>query len=150
MRAVVQRVRESSVSVDNEVKGEIGVGLLVLLGVEDSDGKEDVEWLANKICALRIFADEDGLMNRSVLDVCGEILVVSQFTLHASTKKGTRPSFIRAAKPDHAIPLYEAFCEATALLLNRPIKTGVFGAMMQVSLINDGPVTIIIDTKNKE
>ncbi|MEZ4720524.1 MAG: D-aminoacyl-tRNA deacylase [Flavobacteriales bacterium] len=150
MRAVIQRVSESSVSVNNEVTGKIKAGLLVLLGIEESDGKEDAEWLANKICALRIFADENGLMNKSLIDVNGEVLVVSQFTLHASTKKGTRPSFIKAAKPDHAIPMYEAFCEATSVILTKPVQTGTFGAMMQVNLVNDGPVTIIIDTKNKE
>ena len=150
MRAVIQRVSEASVTIDEQVKTQIGWGLLILLGVENEDTATDVEWLANKIIKLRIFGDDDGLMNRSVQDVNGEIIVVSQFTLHASTKKGNRPSYIRAAKPDVAIPLYEAFVQKMEILSGRSVGTGVFGADMKVHLLNDGPVTILIDTKQKE
>lgn len=150
MRAVIQRVREASVTIGGTVKSAIGQGLMILVGVEDADTQADAEWLAQKIVKLRIFDDEAGVMNRSVADVGGEILVVSQFTLHALTAKGNRPSYIRASKPDHAIPMYEAFCSLVAQQLGKPIGTGSFGADMQVALVNDGPVTIVIDTKNKE
>lgn len=150
MRVVVQRVSEASVAVNNEVVGSINTGLLILLGIEEADGQEDVEWLCGKIARLRVFPDENGTMNRSVQDVSGQALVVSQFTLHASTKKGNRPSYIRAAGPDQAIPLYELFVETLQNHLSAPVSTGEFGAMMQVKLVNDGPVTILIDSKNKE
>lgn len=150
MRAVIQRVSKAAVTVDDAIVAQIGQGLLVLLGIEDRDTIKDNEWLVAKICNLRIFADDIGAMNRSVLDTNGELLIVSQFTLHASTKKGNRPSFIKAAKPDVAIPLYEQFVSTFEKSLGKPVKTGVFGAMMDVALTNDGPVTIIIDTKNKE
>jgi D-tyrosyl-tRNA(Tyr) deacylase len=150
MRAVIQRVTSASVTIESEVVGEIGIGLLVLIGKEEADSAEDIEWLAQKIVNLRIFADEAGIMNRSVLDVGGGILLVSQFTLFASTKKGTRPSWHRAAKPDVAVPLYEAMIRRLGELLGRPIETGRFGAMMQVALVNDGPVTLIIDSKARE
>ena len=150
MRVVIQRVSEASVSVENNVTGKIKTGLLVLAGFEDSDNIEDIEWLSKKIVQLRIFGDDKGLMNLSVCDVSGEVLLVSQFTLHASTKKGNRPSFIKAAKPKTAIPLYEQFKKQLEVELGKPVQSGVFGAMMNVSLINDGPVTITIDTKNKE
>jgi D-tyrosyl-tRNA(Tyr) deacylase len=150
MRAVIQRVSEASVIVDEKIVGAIGAGLLVLVGVEDADVQEDAEWLAAKITAMRIFGDEAGLMNRSVLDVDGGILAISQFTLHASTKKGNRPSFIRAAKPPVAVPLYEAFLQALVRNLGKPVEKGIFGADMKVALLNDGPVTIVMDTKNKE
>lgn len=150
MRAVVQRVSRASVTVDGQVVSAIGQGLLVLLGIEDADGKEDTEWLSQKIINLRIFNDENGVMNRSVLDVGGDIIVVSQFTLHAQTKKGNRPSYIKASKPDVAIPIYEAFVQKLEQDLGKKIGTGIFGADMKVELLNDGPVTIIIDTKNKE
>jgi D-tyrosyl-tRNA(Tyr) deacylase len=150
MRAVVQRVTEASVSIEGHIHSKIKLGLLVLLGVEENDTVEDVVWLAAKIVNMRIFADDDGLMNRSLCDVMGELLVVSQFTLHASTKKGNRPSFIRAAKPEFATMLYEMCCKQLSQELSRPVKTGVFGADMQVKLVNDGPVTILIDTKIKE
>jgi D-tyrosyl-tRNA(Tyr) deacylase len=150
MRAVLQRVSEASVSIDNTIHSKIKRGLLVLLGVEEHDTLEDVVWLAAKIANMRIFADDDGLMNRSVCDVMGEVLVVSQFTLHASTRKGNRPSFIRAAKPEFAILMYEMCCKQISQEISRPVKTGVFAADMQVKLINDGPVTILIDTKIKE
>ncbi|MFN3800490.1 D-aminoacyl-tRNA deacylase [Belliella pelovolcani] len=149
MIAVIQRVSESSVKVDGQVKGQIELGLMVLLGIEDADGQEDVEWLSNKIVNLRIFPDEGGVMNKSLLDCEGDILLISQFTLHASTKKGNRPSYIKAAKPDIAIPLYEKVIATLESLLGRPIQTGEFGADMKVSLTNDGPVTIHIDTKNR-
>jgi D-tyrosyl-tRNA(Tyr) deacylase len=132
------------------VKSEIKAGLLVFVGIEDTDGDEDVEWLAKKICNLRIFDDGQGMMNRSALETGGDILIVSQFTLHASTKKGNRPSYIRASKPDTAIPLYEQFCDEVGLQLGRAVQTGEFGADMKVQLLNDGPVTIIMDTKNRE
>jgi D-tyrosyl-tRNA(Tyr) deacylase len=150
MRAVIQRVSCASVKVEGDIIGQIGPGLLILLGIEDADGSSDVEWLAKKINALRIFSDEDGKMNLDINDVSGELLVVSQFTLHASTKKGTRPSFIKAARPEKAIPLYEEFLKECQNRLGKVISTGKFGAMMDVELINDGPVTIIIDTQNKE
>ncbi|WP_018108119.1 D-aminoacyl-tRNA deacylase [Bacteroides propionicifaciens] len=150
MRIVIQRVSESAVRIDNEIKAEITKGLLILLGIEDSDNQEDIEWLSNKIVNLRIFDDQDGVMNKSIQDIGGDILLISQFTLHASTKKGNRPSYIKAAKPDIAIPLYQAFIETIELKLGKPIGTGEFGADMKVSLVNDGPVTICMDTKNKE
>ena len=150
MRAVIQRVSQASVKVEGKLKAEIEQGLLILLGIEDADTQEDIEWLSGKISQLRIFDDEAGVMNLSVNDVEGEVLIISQFTLHASTKKGNRPSYIKAAKPDIAIPVYEAFIEQMERDLGKPIKTGKFGALMEVPLINDGPVTIIIDTKNKE
>lgn len=150
MRAVIQRVSESNVRVDDEVVGEIGRGLLILLGVAQDDTREDIDWLVHKICNLRIFADEQDKMNLSLLDIRGEALVVSQFTLHASTKKGMRPSFIKAAPPEQAMDLYDEFCDSMNERLSQPCQRGRFGAMMQVSLCNDGPVTIVIDTKNKE
>ncbi|HAQ71972.1 D-aminoacyl-tRNA deacylase [Salibacteraceae bacterium] len=150
MRSIIQRVSHCSVDVNQKVVGKIGQGYLILLGIESEDSNEDVEWLANKIVALRIFSDEKGLMNKSIIDVDGSVLVVSQFTLHAKYKKGTRPSFIRAAKPEQAIPLYEAFCKELENLTGKVTQTGEFGADMDVHLTNDGPVTIIIDTKNKE
>lgn len=149
MIVVIQRVSESSVKIDGKIKSQIGIGLMVLLGIEDADGQEDIEWLSKKIVNLRVFPDENGVMNRSVLEVGGEILLISQFTLHASTKKGNRPSYIKAAKPDIAIPLYERMIQALETELGKPIGTGEFGADMKVSLINDGPVTIVMDTKNK-
>ena len=150
MRAVIQRVTSARVSVGREVTGEIGLGLVVLLGVGQGDTEADAQWLAEKICALRIFEDDAEKMNRSVVDVAGGILVVSQFTLFASTRKGTRPSFNDAAKPDLAIPLYEAFNRFAAAVLGRPVATGRFAAMMEVTLTNSGPVTIVIDTKIRE
>ena len=150
MRVVIQRVSEASVSIGGTVTAAIGPGLLVLLGICEEDGPADIDWLVRKIAALRVFDDEAGMMNRSVADVGGDVLVVSQFTLMASTKKGNRPAFIRAARPEVAIPLYEQFCAALSAALGKPVPTGTFGADMQVSLINDGPVTICIDTKNKE
>lgn len=150
MRAVIQRVSEASVTVDDNVVSKIGKGLLILLGVEDADTQDDIEWLSRKISNLRIFDDEEGQMNYSVTDIDGELLVVSQFTLHASTKKGNRPSFIRAAKPDVAEPAFEKFVRYLEVTAGRDVQTGVFGAMMHVALINDGPVTISIDTKNRE
>ncbi|MES2837403.1 MAG: D-aminoacyl-tRNA deacylase [Bacteroidota bacterium] len=150
MRIIIQRVKKASVTINDKLFSEIENGLLVLLGVEDADGTEDIEWLANKLVSLRIFSDEKGLMNLSVKDIDGGILLVSQFTLFASTKKGNRPSFIRSAKPEIAIPLYEKFIIETQKLIAKPIKTGVFGADMQIELINDGPVTIVIDSKNRE
>jgi len=150
MRAVIQRVSQASVSINEAVTGRIGPGLVVFVGIEESDTSEDIKWLSGKIVSLRIFADEQGVMNLPVSDVSGDILVVSQFTLHASTKKGNRPSYIRAAKPEIAVPLYEKFLQQLEIDLGRPVQKGEFGAMMQISLINDGPVTILIDTKNKE
>lgn len=149
MISVLQRVSEASVTIDQVVKSKIGKGLLILLGIEEADTLEDIEWLTAKIINLRIFNDENGVMNISVKDDGGDIIVVSQFTLHASTKKGNRPSYIKAAKPDIAIPLYEKFIESLSLQLGKPVQTGEFGADMKVSLVNDGPVTILIDTKNK-
>lgn len=150
MIAVVQRVSESSVKIDGKVKSEIARGLMILLGIEEADSQEDVEWLSRKITNMRIFNDEEGVMNKSLLEADGEALVISQFTLHASTKKGNRPSYIKAAKPDIAIPLYEAFKKQLAIDLGKDIGSGEFGADMKVSLVNDGPVTIIIDTKDKK
>ena len=149
MRTVIQRVQHCSVTINNEVFSSIENGLLVLLGVEDADTPDDIKWLTNKIVNLRIFNDDDGVMNKSVLDINGEILVVSQFTLHASTKKGNRPSYLKASKPPIAIPLYESFV-ASLSTFGLPIKTGQFGADMKVELLNDGPTTICIDTKNRE
>ena len=149
MIAVVQRVSAASVTIEKNIKSSIGPGLLVLLGIEDADNQEDIEWLAAKIVNLRIFNDEQGVMNVSVKETNGEILVVSQFTLHASTKKGNRPSYIKAAKPEVAIPLYESFVKVVHTNIGNEVKTGEFGADMKVSLVNDGPVTILIDTKNK-
>ena len=150
MRAVIQRVSSASVTIGVAVRSQIGPGLLVLLGVGHEDGREDIDWLARKIAGLRIFNDADGVMNRSVLEAGGDIIVVSQFTLMASTKKGNRPSYIGAAGHEKAIPLYEEFCEALSLAIGKPVGTGEFGADMKVALVNDGPVTICIDTKNKE
>lgn len=150
MRAVIQRVSEASVTIDGEVFSAIGPGLLILLGIEDADNQEDTDWLCRKIAALRIFNDIGGVMNLPVTEVGGELLVVSQFTLHASTKKGNRPSYIRASKPEVAVPLYEAFVKHLHAVSGLPVRTGVFGADMKVRLLNDGPVTIIMDTKNKE
>lgn len=150
MRAVIQRVSEASVKIENNIHSSIASGLLILLGIEEPDSMEDIQWLIPKILQMRIFPDDQGVMNRSIIDVQGELLVVSQFTLFASTKKGNRPSYIRAARPEQAIPLYEMFIEQMQRMYNKEIKTGVFGADMKISLINDGPVTILIDTKNKE
>ena len=150
MRVVIQRVSHASVTIEGTEKSRIGAGLLILIGIEQEDTPEDTDWLCKKITALRIFSDEAGLMNRSVQDIAGEILVVSQFTLHASTKKGNRPSFIKAARPDMAIPMYEKFVEVLRQESGRPVLTGEFGADMKVALLNDGPVTIIIDSKNRE
>lgn len=150
MKAVIQRVSHSSVKIDNEIVAKINNGLLVLLGIEEADNQEDIDWLATKIINLRIFGDENHVMNLSLKDIDGEMIVVSQFTLHALTKKGNRPSYIKAAKPDIAVPLYEKFISTTELELGKKIQTGQFGADMKVELLNDGPVTIIIDTKNKE
>lgn len=149
MLAVIQRVSSASVEIENKTVASIGKGLLVLVGIEDADGEEDIQWLASKIVNLRIFNDANGVMNVSVKDEGGDIIVVSQFTLHASTKKGNRPSYIKASKPDVAIPLYEKFKNEIATALEKPIQSGVFGADMKVGLVNDGPVTIIIDTKNR-
>ena len=150
MRILIQRVKKASVTIDNKLKSQINKGLLVLLGIENEDNEADIEWLCNKIINLRIFDDKEGVMNLSALDINAEILLVSQFTLHASTKKGNRPSYIHAAKPDIAIPLYEAFCKTLKEKIGKDIATGKFGANMQVELINDGPVTIWIDSKVKE
>jgi D-tyrosyl-tRNA(Tyr) deacylase len=150
MRVVIQRVVHAKVTVEHAVVGSIGNGLLVLVGVEDADQSEDVTWLVGKITQIRIFNDQNGVMNLSVKDIGGEILAVSQFTLHASTKKGNRPSYIRASKADHAIPIYELFKQKLSEELGKPIAAGVFGADMKVELVNDGPVTITMDTKNKE
>lgn len=150
MRAVIQRVTQANVVINNSIRSAIANGLLVLVGIEDADTTEDISWLSGKIVNLRIFNDADGVMNQSVIDQGGEILVVSQFTLHASTKKGNRPSYIKASKPPVAIPLYEQFVQQLQTDLGKPVGTGEFGADMKVSLLNDGPVTIIIDTRNKE
>jgi D-tyrosyl-tRNA(Tyr) deacylase len=150
VRVVIQRVRRASVTINEKIRSEVGRGLLVLVGIEETDNETDSEWLCNKIVQLRIFDDNNGIMNLSVLDTGGEILAVSQFTLHAKTKKGNRPSYIRAATPEIAIPLYNNFITKLSRLLGKEIGTGEFGAMMQIELINDGPVTIIIDTKEKE
>lgn len=150
MKAVIQRVSKANVKVNGNIIGEIGEGLLVLLGIEDADTDEDIQWLSNKLVNLRIFNDEKSVMNKSVIDVQGNILLVSQFTLHGSTKKGNRPSYIKASKPDFAIPMYEKMIGQIQTDLGKKIQTGIFGADMKVELLNDGPVTIIIDTKNKE
>lgn len=150
MRILVQRVKKASVTINNTIKSEIKIGLLVFVGIEDNDNQEDIDWISNKIVNLRIFDDENGVMNLSLLDIDAEILVVSQFTLHASTKKGNRPSYIKASKPDIAIPLYEKLCTTLQKHIKKDIQTGVFGADMQVELINDGPVTIWMDSKNRE
>ena len=150
MRIVIQRVREASVKVEDKIAGAIGSGLLVLVGIEDADTLEDIQWLSNKIIGLRIFNDAGGVMNLGIKEMGGDILLVSQFTLHASTKKGNRPSYIKASKPDFAIPMYEKMIRQLEIDLGKSIQTGIFGADMQVHLLNDGPVTIIIDSKNKE
>lgn len=150
MRAVIQRVTEASVKVDGKVTGAIKEGLLILVGIEDSDTQEDIEWLTKKIVGLRIFNDENGVMNLSVMDIGGGLLAVSQFTLMASTKKGNRPSYIRASKGDYAEPMYEKFCQALQKESGKKVEKGIFGADMKVSLLNNGPTTIIMDTKNKE
>jgi D-tyrosyl-tRNA(Tyr) deacylase len=150
MRVVLQRVTHASVEIDGALLSQIGIGLLVLLGIEPIDTQEDADWLVKKIAALRIFDDENGVMNRNVVDVDGQVLVVSQFTLMASYKKGNRPSYIRAARPEVAVPLYEYFVEQMAKTTGKPVETGIFGADMQVSLLNNGPVTITMDTHNKE
>lgn len=150
MRAVIQRVNRASVTINNKIKSEISIGLLVLVGFEESDNENDINWLCSKIVQLRIFNDSDEIMNLSIKDVGGEILAISQFTLHAKTKKGNRPSYIKAAHPDIAIALYNRFVKTLSQLLGKEIGTGEFGAMMQIELVNDGPVTIIIDTKDKE
>lgn len=150
MRVVIQRVLESSVKVDNKIVGQIDHGLLILLGIEEADNWEDIDWLSNKICNLRIFNDENEIMNKSILDIGGDILLVSQFTLHASTKKGNRPSYIKAAKQEFANTMYEKFKDQLSNILSKPVQSGIFGADMKVSLLNDGPVTILIDSKNKE
>ncbi|MGV4461540.1 D-aminoacyl-tRNA deacylase [Ornithobacterium rhinotracheale] len=150
MRVVIQRVKHAQVEVAEQLIGKIGLGLMILIGFEAGETEEEFEWLSQKIVNLRIFPDENGVMNRSILDCDGEILLVSQFTLHAATKKGNRPSYIRAAKPDLAIPYYEKMISALGQKLGKPVQTGEFGADMQVSLLNDGPVTIIIDTKQKD
>lgn len=150
MRVLIQRVSEASVKINGEINGQIGIGLLVFIGIEDEDSEEDIQWLTDKIIKLRVFDDENGVMNLSVMDVNGDVLLISQFTLHASTRKGARPSYIKAAKPDIAVPLYEKFIEVLHQKMNKKPATGAFGADMKVSLINDGPVTIWIDSKNKE
>lgn len=150
MRAIIQRVSSASCSIEGKISGEIGLGFMILLGIEDSDTDEDLNWLAQKISNMRIFSDENGLMNKALADVQGNILLVSQFTLFASTKKGNRPGFTRSAKPDFAIPLYEKMIRELGQLTGTKIQTGVFGADMQISLVNDGPATIIMDTKSRE
>lgn len=150
MRAVLQRVTHASCKVDEKITGEITNGFLVLLGIEDADTQEDLDWLALKIANMRVFSDENGLMNKALADIDGNILLISQFTLFASTKKGNRPGFTRAARPDKAIPLYEEMIRQLSALINKKVQCGIFGADMKISLINDGPVTITIDTKNKE
>lgn len=150
MRAVIQRVSEASVTVDGKIVAECGPGLLILLGVEEGSGEEDAEWLASKIAAMRIFGDAEGKMNLAVTDIAGDVIVVSQFTLHASTKKGNRPSFIRAARPEVSEPLYEHFCGLMETKLGKAVSRGIFGADMKVALVNDGPVTIVIDSRAKE
>ena len=150
MKSVIQRVTSASVTIDNQITAQIQSGLLVFIGIEAADSQEDIEWLSGKIVNLRIFADENEVMNKSVKDIDGEILVVSQFTLHASTKKGNRPSYIKAARPDISVPIYESFLMQMKVDLGKSIGSGIFGADMKIALINDGPVTILIDTKNKE
>lgn len=149
MIVVIQRVSESAVKIDGKIKSQIGVGLMILLGIEEADTQEDMDWLSKKIVNLRIFPDENGVMNRSVMEVGGDILLISQFTLHASTKKGNRPSYIKAAKPDIAVPMYEKMIATLETELGKSIGTGEFGADMKVSLVNDGPVTIVMDSKNR-
>ena len=150
MRAVLQRVTQANCTVDGKITGEIKNGFLVLLGIEDADTDDDLQWLAQKIASMRVFGDENGLMNKALADVNGDVLLISQFTLFASTKKGNRPGFTRAARPDKAIPMYEQMIKALEELTNKKVATGIFGADMKISLLNDGPVTIIIDTKNRE
>lgn len=150
MRALIQRVSSASVTIDESIKSDIGIGLLILLGIEEIDNQEDIDWLARKIVNMRIFPDSNGVMNESLLDKGGEAMVVSQFTLHASTKKGNRPSYIKAAKPQISIPLYEKFVKALEHELGKEVKTGEFGADMKIALTNDGPVTIWVDTKDKQ
>jgi D-tyrosyl-tRNA(Tyr) deacylase len=150
MRAVIQRVTQASCTVESEVTGQIDTGFLVLLGIEDADTDDDLQWLAQKICALRVFGDENGLMNKALADVDGNILLISQFTLFAQTKKGNRPSFIKAARPDKAIPLYEKMIDTLKTITGKKIATGIFGADMKINLSNDGPVTIIMNTKDKD
>ena len=150
MKVVVQRVSKADVTIDGTIQNKIGIGLMILLGIEDADGNDDIDWLVNKVAGLRVFDDEDGVMNKSVEEINGEMLVISQFTLHASTKKGNRPSYIKAAKPEISVPLYEAFVKSLSARTMKEVKTGEFGAEMHVGLVNDGPVTIIIDSKNKE
>lgn len=150
MRVILQRVSEARVEVANQVVGQIATGFLLLVGIESEDGKEDIEWMSRKICSLRIFSDDEGKMNLDLEAVDGNILAVSQFTLHAKYKKGSRPSFIRAAHPDHAVPVFDGFCKQLSNDLGREVQKGEFGAMMNISLVNDGPVTLILDTKNKE
>ena len=150
MRAVIQRVSEASCKVDGEITGQISIGFMILLGVEDADTDEDLQWLAQKITGLRVFSDENGLMNKALADIGGDILLISQFTLFAQTKKGNRPSFIRAARPDKAIPMYEKMISVLESITGKKIAAGIFGADMKVSLVNDGPVTITIDTKVRE
>ncbi len=150
MRAVIQRVSSASVTIEKQKKGQIGTGMLILLGIEQADTREDIEWLCTKITKLRIFDDEAGIMNLSIMDVNADALVVSQFTLHASTRKGNRPSYIKAARPESAIPVYEEFISELEKALGKPVQTGEFGAMMEVALVNDGPVTIIIDSIMRE
>ena len=150
MRVVIQRVTHASVTIDGVCKSAIKEGFMILLGIEAADSQEDADWLCKKIVNLRVFDDENGVMNKSILDVQGEILVVSQFTLMASTKKGNRPSYIKASKPDFAIPMYQTFCDEMGLQIGKPVATGEFGADMKIELLNDGPVTILIDSQNKE
>lgn len=150
MRILIQRVKNASVTVDNELISLINKGLLIFVGIGEDDNDEDIQWLAKKIANIRLFDDKNGVMNKSVIDINGEVLAVSQFTLMASTKKGNRPSYIKAAKPEISVPLYEKFCTETEIAINKPIKRGVFGADMKVDLLNDGPVTIFIDSKNRE
>ena len=150
MRIVIQRVRHASVTIDGKIKSHIGQGYLILLGIEQNDSGEDIEWLSKKVAGLRIFDDENGVMNKSILDIDGEMLVVSQFTLMASTKKGNRPSWFRAATHDISIPLYQEFCKVLSSAIGKEVQTGEFGADMKVELLNDGPVTILMDSKNKE
>ena len=150
MRIIIQRVRNASVTIEGQLHSAIGQGMMILVGIEDADGDDDIAFLVKKVAAMRIFDDENGVMNLSVMDIKGEVLVVSQFTLHASTKKGNRPSYIKAAKPNISVPLYEKFCSELSSILGKPVKTGVFGADMQCALVNDGPVTIFMDGKNKE
>jgi len=150
MKAVIQRVTKASVTIEGKINGQIGNGLLVLIGIEDADTDDDIDWLSSKIVNLRIFNDDKGVMNISVKDIAGDILLISQFTLHASTKKGNRPSYVKASKPEIAIPIYEKMITQLSIDLDKKIQTGIFGADMKVELLNDGPVTIVIDTKNKE